>query len=90
MKTGVVSQVIGPLVDVKFPPGELPPIYNALEITRPGGKTLVLEVALHIGENSVRTVAVDSTDGLVRGMEVVDTGRVNDARRSDQDTVPEI
>ena len=75
MKNGVVSQVIGPVVDVKFQPGELPPVYNALEIARPGGKTLVLEVALHTGENSVRAVAMDSTDGLVRGMEVIDTGQ---------------
>ena len=75
MKIGIGSQVIGPLVDVKFQPGELPPIYNALEIARPDGKTLVLEVALHTGDNSVRTVAMDSTDGLVRGMEVVDTGQ---------------
>ena len=75
MKTGRVSQVIGPVVDVKFDPGELPPIYTALEIARPGGKTLVLEVALHTGENSVRTVAMDSTDGLVRGMEVANTGQ---------------
>jgi len=75
MKTGHVSQVIGPVVDVKFEPGELPPVYTALEITRPGGKTLVLEVAQHTGENSVRTVAMDSTDGLVRGMEVVNTGQ---------------
>ncbi len=75
MKTGHVSQVIGPVVDVKFEPGELPPVYTALEIARPGGKTLVLEVAQHTGENSVRTVAMDSTDGLVRGMEVVNTGQ---------------
>lgn len=74
MKTGRVNQVIGPVVDVKFEPGELPAIYNALEIVRPGGKKLVLEVALHTGENCVRTVAMDSTDGLVRGTEVIDTG----------------
>jgi F-type H+-transporting ATPase subunit beta len=73
MKTGTVSQVIGPVVDVRFEPGQLPPIYTALEIVRTGGKRLVLEVALHIGENSVRTVAMDSTDGLVRGTEVTDT-----------------
>ena len=74
MKTGHISQVIGPVVDVKFEPGNLPPIYNALEIARPGGKTLVMEVAQHLGENSVRAVAMDSTDGLSRGMEVSDTG----------------
>lgn len=74
MKTGRISQVIGPVVDVKFEPGNLPPIYNALEVARPGGKTLVLEVAQHLGENSVRAIAMDSTDGLSRGMEVADTG----------------
>jgi len=75
MSKGIVSQIIGPVVDVRFEPGQLPPIYNALEIARPGGKQLVLEVAQHIGENSVRTVAMDSTDGLTRGMEVTDTGQ---------------
>ena len=75
MNTGIVSQIIGPVVDVRFEPGQLPPIYNALEIARPGGKQLVLEVAQHIGENTVRTVAMDSTDGLTRGMEVTDTGQ---------------
>ncbi len=75
MKAGHVSQVTGPVIDVKFEPGHLPPIYNALTITRPNGKALVLEVAQHLGENSVRTVAMDSTDGISRGMEAVDTGK---------------
>jgi F-type H+/Na+-transporting ATPase subunit beta len=75
MNVGKVSQVIGPVVDVRFPPGQIPPIYNALEIAREPGGALVLEVAQHLGENSVRTVAMDSTDGLVRGTEVVDTGQ---------------
>jgi len=74
MNKGIVAQVIGPVVDVKFEPGHLPPIYNALDIERPGGKKLVLEVALHLGENSVRAVAMDSTDGLARGTEVIDRG----------------
>ena len=74
MNIGRVSQVIGPIVDVNFEPGQLPPIYNALELEREGGDTLVLEVAQHLGENAVRTVAMDSTDGLVRGMSVKDTG----------------
>jgi F-type H+-transporting ATPase subunit beta len=73
MKTGRISQVIGPVVDVRFKPGELPPIYCALAVVGPGGKRLVLEVAQHIGENTVRTVSMDSTDGLVRGMDVTDT-----------------
>lgn len=74
MNKGTVAQVIGPVVDVKFEPGQLPAIYNALELTRPSGKVLVLEVALHLGENIVRTIAMDSTDGVARGMEVADTG----------------
>ncbi len=74
MSTGKVSQVVGPVVDVTFAPGTLPPIYQALEIDRPGKGRLVLEVAQHLGENAVRTVAMDSTDGLTRGMSVADTG----------------
>jgi F-type H+-transporting ATPase subunit beta len=74
MNKGTVAQVIGPVVDVKFGPGQLPAIYHALELTRPSGKVLVLEVALHLGENLVRTIAMDSTDGIARGMEVSDTG----------------
>jgi F-type H+-transporting ATPase subunit beta len=70
-KTGRVSQVIGAVVDVHFE-GDLPPILNALE-TENQGKRLVLEVAQHLGESTVRTVAMDSTEGLVRGQEVVDT-----------------
>jgi len=73
---GHVKQVIGPVVDVSFS-GEgikLPEIYNALEIKRPSGDVLVLEVQQHLGEDSVRAVAMDSTDGLSRGTEAVDTG----------------
>ncbi|MFZ2031989.1 MAG: F0F1 ATP synthase subunit beta [Vitreimonas sp.] len=69
---GRVSQVIGAVVDVEFD-GELPNIYNALE-TSNNGRRLVLEVATHLGEGSVRTIAMDATDGLVRGQEVSDTG----------------
>jgi F-type H+-transporting ATPase subunit beta len=69
---GSITQVIGAVVDVKFD-GELPPILSALHIQNQG-KTLVLEVAQHLGENIVRTIARDTTDGLVRGTEVVDTG----------------
>ncbi len=74
MNVGHISQIIGPVVDVKFEPGQLPPIYNALEIQRENGNRLIVEVAQHLGENSVRAVAMDSTDGLIRGMEVKDTG----------------
>jgi F-type H+-transporting ATPase subunit beta len=64
---------MGPVVDVEFPPDQLPEIYNGLEISRDGGK-LVVEVQNHLGNDWVRTVAMDSTDGLWRGMEVIDTG----------------
>ncbi|MGD9814455.1 MAG: F0F1 ATP synthase subunit beta [Hyphomonadaceae bacterium] len=69
---GRVAQVIGAVVDVEFD-GDLPDIYNALETTNKGNR-LVLEVATHLGENTVRTIAMDATDGLVRGQEVADTG----------------
>ncbi len=71
-KGGTISQVIGAVVDVQFE-SELPAILTALE-TRNGDNTLVLEVAQHLGENTVRTIAMDGTDGLVRGQEVVNTG----------------
>jgi F-type H+-transporting ATPase subunit beta len=69
---GRIAQVIGAVVDVAFE-GELPPILTALE-TDNGGNRLVLEVAQHLGENVVRTIAMDSTDGLTRGQEVRSTG----------------
>ncbi|MBM0170265.1 F0F1 ATP synthase subunit beta [Altererythrobacter sp. C41] len=69
---GTISQVIGAVVDVTFE-GELPAILSALE-TKNGDNTLVLEVAQHLGENTVRTIAMDGTDGLVRGQEVISTG----------------
>lgn len=70
--TGIVKRIIGPVVDVVFP-GGVPDIYSAL-IIKKGDKEIVLEVEQHIGENTVRAVAMDSTDGLSRGMEVVNTG----------------
>lgn len=69
---GKVSQVIGAVVDVQFT-GELPPILNALEVEGTSHR-LVLEVAQHLGGNNVRTIALDSTEGLVRGQPVADTG----------------
>ena len=69
---GKVTQVLGAVVDVQFD-GELPPILNALHVQNQG-KPLVLEVAQHLGENTVRCIAMDTTDGLVRGREVTDTG----------------
>jgi F-type H+/Na+-transporting ATPase subunit beta len=74
---GRIKQVIGPVVDVSFA-GEgskLPEIYSALTVKRPNGDTLVLEVQQYLGEDSVRTVAMDSSEGLVRGTEVTDTGK---------------
>src|SRR5882672_1064060 len=70
--SGVVSQVLGAVVDVKFE-GDLPAILGALELDNKG-KRLVFEVAQHIGESTVRCIAMDSTDGLVRGAKVTDTG----------------
>ncbi len=74
---GRVKQVIGPVVDVSFAEegSKLPDILNALEIKRANGELLVLEVQKHLGEDSVRAISMDSTDGLTRGIEVVDTGK---------------
>jgi F-type H+-transporting ATPase subunit beta len=75
MNEGIVKQVIGPTVDVEFAGGQLPAIYNSLELHDPKRDSpLIVEVASHIGNNVVRCVAMDATDGLVRGMRVVDTG----------------
>ena len=77
---GKVLQVMGPVVDVAFPPGKVPKIYTALNISNPAINdeqwNLVVEVALHLGESMARCIAMDSTDGLVRGMPVQDTGDV--------------
>ncbi len=73
---GKIRQIIGAVVDVHFETeGTLPQIYNAMELTRPNGQKLVLEVQQHLGEDSVRCIAMDSTEGLTRGVEVIDTGR---------------
>jgi len=78
--TGLIKQVMGPVLDVVFPAGNLPQIYGALKITNPAISdkewNLTVEVSLHLGDNTVRAVAMDSTDGLVRGMPVLDTGDV--------------
>jgi F-type H+-transporting ATPase subunit beta len=77
-ENGRVMQVMGPVVDVEFPPGELPELYTSLRLTNPGINdrefNLVLEVALHLGENTVRCIAMDTTDGLVRNQPVENTG----------------
>ncbi|HKG56470.1 MAG TPA: F0F1 ATP synthase subunit beta [Candidatus Limnocylindrales bacterium] len=72
--TGRVIQITGPVVDIEFPAGKLPSIYNAVEILVPDGRPLVCEVQQHLGNNWVRTVAMTTTDGLARGVEVRDTG----------------
>src|SRR5512141_1286499 len=78
VQTGRITQVIGPVVDVEFPPGALPDIYTALSITNPGidarADNLTIEVSQHLGENTARCIAMDSTEGLVRGMAVKNTG----------------
>jgi len=77
-ENGHVVQVTGPVVDVEFPPGSLPELYAALRLTNPGiddrENNLVVEVAMHLGENTVRCIAMDTTDGLVRAQVVVNTG----------------
>src|SRR5262245_35140104 len=81
MSTGKVIQVIGPVVDVEFPPGQLPHNYNALNVIQEENKAagtpavrITLEVALHLGETRVQRIATSTTDGLTRGMDVQDTG----------------
>ncbi len=78
MALGKITQVLGAVVDVQFSDSGLPPIYNALKISNPAINdqpwNLIVEVAQHLGENTVRCIAMDTTDGLVRGMEVMDTG----------------
>ena len=75
MNKGKIVQIIGAVVDVRFDDGELPQILNALEIKREDGSRLVLEAQQHLGESTVRCVAMDSTDGLLRGLDVVDMGK---------------
>ena len=77
---GRISQIIGPVIDVYFdtkgenPEKVLPRIYEALKVKRPDGRELIIEVQQHIGEDTVRCVAMDNTDGLQRGLEVIPTG----------------
>ena len=83
---GKITQVIGPVVDIAFE-GEgstRPPIYTALSAERPDGSELILEVEQHVGENTVRCVAMDSTDGLKRGARVVSKGRPISVPTGDQ------
>src|SRR5205809_8082885 len=78
-KVGRVDQVIGPVLDVEFPEGHLPPIYNAVVVKEEASKAgvaidVIAEVAQHLGENRVRCISMKPTDGMVRGMKAVDTG----------------
>ncbi|MGC4105455.1 MAG: F0F1 ATP synthase subunit beta [Thermomicrobiales bacterium] len=73
--TGKIVQVTGVVVDIEFPPDQLPEIYNAIETTLPDGSTLVLEVQIHLGNDRVRAVAMSTTDGLRRGQDAKDTGK---------------
>lgn len=80
MNTGSITQVIGPVVDISFKGGELPALYNAIQIQKSndnggGEETITLEVAQHLGDNAVRAVSMQPTDGLVRGMAATDTGK---------------
>src|SRR3954469_753179 len=76
-KVGKVTQVIGPVVDVEFPPGALPEIFTALTLSNPSisdkAGNLTIEVAQHLGENTARCIAMDSTEGLIRGQAVTNT-----------------
>jgi F-type H+-transporting ATPase subunit beta len=72
--TGQIIQITGPVVDIEFPPGQLPAIYNAVAIKRKGQDDLVCEVQQHLGNNWVRAVAMTTTDGLARGIDAIDTG----------------
>ena len=74
-KKGKIAQIIGPVVDVSFEEiGDIPNIYEAMKVTRPDGQVVILECQQHLGEDRVRTIAMDSTEGLSRGMEVIATG----------------
>jgi len=78
MNKGKVVEIIGPVLDVAFEEGKMPPIYNAVEITTEvqGKKTtIVSEVAMHLGDNKVRCIAMSPTEGMCRGVEAIDTGK---------------
>ena len=72
-KTGFISQIIGPVVDIEFPSGDIPKVYNAVTVSS-GDSTIVCEVQQLLGNNKVRAVSMTSTDGLKRGASVTDTG----------------
>ena len=71
---GHIVQIIGPVLDIKFTPGNLPALYNAIQVKKQDGEMLIVEVSQHLGDDVVKCIAMSATDGLVRGMEAVDTG----------------
>ena len=71
---GVITQIIGAVLDIRFQDGDLPEIYDAIHIPTKDGNTLVVEVSQHLGDDTVRCIAMGPTDGLVRGMEAIATG----------------
>ena len=71
---GKITQIIGAVLDIKFPEGKLPKIYDAIHIAAPDGGVLTAEVAQHLGDDTVRCIAMGPTDGLVRGAEAIATG----------------
>ena len=73
MNEGIINQIIGPVIDIKFEEGHMPELLNAIQIQNEG-RTIMAEVAQHIGDDVVRCVALSSTDGLIRGMKALDTG----------------
>ena len=74
--TGKIVEIIGPTISVEFPAGKLPAILNAISITHPStGAIIVAEVAQHLGNNIIKAICMENTDGLMRGMDVVDSGR---------------
>ena len=73
---GKITQIIGAVLDIKFPEGKLPKIYDAIHIAAPDGGVLTAEVAQHLGDDTVRCIAMGPTDGLVRGAEAIATGAI--------------
>ena len=73
MHEGIINQIIGPVIDIKFEEGHMPELLNAIQI-EDGDRKIMAEVAQHVGDDVVRCVALSSTDGLIRGMKALDTG----------------
>ena len=80
MHEGIINQIIGPVIDIKFEEGHMPELLNAIQI-EDGDRKIMAEVAQHVGDDVVRCVALSSTDGLIRGMKALDTGAPITSRR---------